>query len=225
MRQPCSQGVQSQLRLPRAARANHQRQRSRSGGRPRLCPEALPRPTLKVAVSWLLRRRCGFIRALRSDRRARRASCPLIAAVSLDEGPIAIHRTFLAQDLRSKAAFTKPKRTLGTLGAAAVRLFAPINGQLGLAEGIESAMAAYALTGVPTWATLGNERFGLVAIPESVTDLHLFVDHDDGGNLARERGVAAYAAEGRIIRVRKPSAVGSDWNDELQDWLRRKAAQ
>lgn len=149
----------------------------------------------------------------------------LIAAVSLDEGPIAIHRTFLAQELRGKAAFAKPKRALGTLGAAAVRLFAPINGQLGLAEGIESAMAAYALTGVPTWATLGNERFGLVAIPENVTELHLFVDHDDGGNLARERGVAAYAAEGRIVLVRRPSAAGSDWNDELQDWLRRKAAR
>lgn len=149
----------------------------------------------------------------------------LIAAVSLDEGPIAIHRTFLAQDLTGKAAFAKPKRALGTLGAAAVRLFAPSNGQLGLAEGIESAMSAYALTGVPTWATLGNERFGLVAIPESVTELHLFVDHDDGGNLASERGVAAYSAEGRIIRVRRPSTVGSDWNDALRDWLRRKAAR
>lgn len=149
----------------------------------------------------------------------------LIAAVSLDEGPIAIHRTFLAQDLSGKAALAKPKRALGTLGAAAVRLFAPSKGQLGLAEGIESAMAAYALTGVPTWATLGNERFGLVAIPESVTNLHLFVDHDEGGDLASQRGVAAYSSEGRIIRVRRPSTVGSDWNDELQDWLHRKAAR
>lgn len=149
----------------------------------------------------------------------------LIAAVSLDEGAIAIHRTFLAQDLSGKAAFAKPKRALGTLGAAAVRLFAPSKGQLGLAEGIESAMAAYALTGVPTWATLGNERFGLVAIPESITKLHLFVDHDEGGNLAGQRGVAAYSAEGRIVRVRRPSTAGSDWNDELQYWLRRKAAR
>jgi hypothetical protein len=149
----------------------------------------------------------------------------LIAAVSLDEGPIAIHRTFLAQDLSGKAGFTKPKRALGTLGAAAVRLFAPIHGQLGLAEGIESAMSAYALTGVPTWATLGNERFGLVAIPESVTELHLFADHDEGGKLAAERGVAAYSTDGRTVGVRRPSAVGSDWNDELQDWLRRKAAR
>ena len=147
----------------------------------------------------------------------------IIAAVSLDEGPIAIHRTFLSQDFCTKAGFDKPKRALGSLTEGAVRLFAPANGKLGLAEGIESAMSAYALTGIPAWASLGNERFGLVNIPESVNELHLFVDHDAGGNLAAARGSDAYASNGRIIRIRKPSLPGTDWNDELQSWLRRKA--
>ncbi len=146
----------------------------------------------------------------------------MIAAVSLDEGPIAIHRTFLSGE--AKASFDKPKRALGALGEAAVRLFAPASGQLGLAEGIESAMSAYALTGIPVWATLGNERFGLVSVPESVTELHLFVDHDAGGELAASRGLAAYAREGRTIQVRKPTSSNTDWNDELTAWLRRKAA-
>mgnify|MGYP003708637697 FL=1 len=145
----------------------------------------------------------------------------MIAAVSLDEGPIAIHRTFLSGN--TKAAFDKPKRALGALGESAVRLFAPASGKLGLAEGIESAMSAYALTGVPVWATLGNERFGLVSVPESVTELHLFVDYDDGGDLAVERSLSAYARKGRTIHVRKPSVRGTDWNDELQAWLCRKA--
>ena len=146
----------------------------------------------------------------------------MIAAVSLDEGPIAIHRTFLSGN--AKADFDKPKRALGSLGEAAVRLFAPASGKLGLAEGIESAMSAYALTGIPVWATLGNERFGLVSVPESVTELHLFVDHDAGGELAASRGLAAYEQEGRTIHVRKPSSHDTDWNDELTAWLRRKAA-
>src|SRR3546814_2076238 len=64
----------------------------------------------------------------------------MIAAVSLDEGPIAIHRTFLSTEASGKAAFEKPKRALGALGEAAVRLFAPVSGKLGLAEGVESAM-------------------------------------------------------------------------------------
>jgi len=149
----------------------------------------------------------------------------MIAAVSLDEGSIAIHRTFLSTEALGKAAFEKPKRALGALGEAAVRLFAPVSGKLGLAEGVESAMSAYALTGIPVWATLGNERFGLVSVPESVTELHLFVDHDAGGELAASRGLAAYAREGRTIHVRKPSSRDTDWNDELTAWLRRKAAR
>jgi putative DNA primase/helicase len=149
----------------------------------------------------------------------------MIAAVSLDEGPIAIHRTFLSREASTKAAFDKPKRALGALGEAAVRLFAPASGKLGLAEGIESAMSAYALTGIPVWATVGNERFGLVSVPESVTELHLFVDHDAGGELAASRGLAAYARDGRTIHVRKPSSSDPDWNDELTAWLRRKAAR
>ena len=147
----------------------------------------------------------------------------MIAAVSLDEGPIAIHRTFLSGN--TKAAFDKPKRALGALGESAVRLFAPASGKLGLAEGIESAMSAYALTGIPVWATLGNERFGLVSVPESVTELHLFVDHDAGGELAASRGLSAYACDERTIHVRKPSSRDTDWNDELIAWLRRKAAR
>ncbi len=147
----------------------------------------------------------------------------MIAAVSLDEGPIAVHRTFLSGN--AKADFDKPKRALGALGEAAVRLFAPASGKLGLAEGIESAMSAFALTGIPVWATLGNERFGLVSVPESVTELHLFVDHDAGGELAASRALSAYARDGRTIQVRMPSSRDTDWNDELTAWLRRKAAQ
>lgn len=146
----------------------------------------------------------------------------IVAAVSLDEGPIAIHRTFLSGN--AKADFDRPKRALGALGEAAVRLFAPASGRLGLAEGTESAMSAYALTGIPVWATLGNERFGLVSLPESVTELHLFVDHDAGGELAASRGLSAYARDGRTIQIRKPSSRDTDWNDELTAWLRRKAA-
>ncbi|MEO0464851.1 MAG: toprim domain-containing protein [Pseudomonadota bacterium] len=149
----------------------------------------------------------------------------MIASVSLDGGPIAVHRTFLSHSGNTQASFAKPKRALGSLGEAAVRLLAPAEGRLGLAEGIESAMSAYALTGIPTWATLGNERFGLVAIPESVSELHLFVDHDAGGELAAKRGRAAYLREERHIQVRLPKSRGTDWNDELQSWLRRKASR
>ncbi|MEW4468494.1 toprim domain-containing protein [Parasphingorhabdus sp. JC815] len=145
----------------------------------------------------------------------------LIAATSLDEGVVAVHRTFLHDKLPCKASFEKPKRALGRLGESAVRLFQPINGRLGLAEGIESALSASALTGIPCWATLGNERFGKVTVPESVTELYLFVDADKGGELAAKRGLSIYSREDRCIHIRKPSSPGTDWNDELVNWTAR----
>src|SRR5690606_10114423 len=45
----------------------------------------------------------------------------MLAAVSLDEGPIAVHRTFLASATAGKAGFANPKRALGALGSGAVR--------------------------------------------------------------------------------------------------------
>lgn len=153
----------------------------------------------------------------------------MIAAVSLDEGPIAIHRTFLSGN--AKADFDKPKRALGALGEAAVRLFAPASGKLGLAEGIESAMSAYALAGIPTWATLGNERFGLVSVPESVTELHLFVDHDAGGELAASRGLAAYTPPPASIACQSasPSLVRlqriARWSDRWRRLQRQHQPQ
>ena len=142
----------------------------------------------------------------------------MIAAVSLDEGPIAIHRTFLSETTLEKAEFGNPKRALGELGAGAVRLFPPVGGKLGLAEGIESALSARALTSIPVWATLGNKRFGIVAIPDSVTELHLFVDADKGGKIAAERAFDAYGRDSQTIKVRIPSVPGTDWNDELVRW-------
>ena len=144
----------------------------------------------------------------------------MVAAVRNDAGVLALHRTFLDPAGRGLASFGGPKRALGSLGSGAVRLAFPRGGRLGLAEGIETALSAMQLFGIPCWATLGNERFGLVTIPESVRELHLFVDNDAGGVLADEHAREAYACEGRRIATRCPGRPGADWNDEL---IRRSA--
>ncbi len=146
----------------------------------------------------------------------------MLAAVTTDIGIIAIHRTFLDLPSGKLAFFERPKRALGSLGCGAVRIAAPVQGRLGLAEGIESALSAMQLFGIPCWATLGNERFGLVAIPESVRELYLFIDNDAGGALAEERALKAYAAPSRVIHSRAPASPGFDWNDELKSRLARK---
>ena len=146
----------------------------------------------------------------------------MLAAITTDVGVIAVHRTFLDSGSGRLAGFERPKRALGSLGCGAVRLAPPATGRLGLAEGIESAMSAMQLFGIPCWATLGNERFGLVAIPESVRELHLFIDNDLGGELADLRARKAYLAPGRVIQTRAPASTGFDWNDELKARLARQ---
>lgn len=139
----------------------------------------------------------------------------MLAAVSTDLGIVAVHRTFLDPDLPKLAGFERPRRALGSLGTGAVRLASPVDGQLGLAEGVETALSATTLFGIPCWATLGNERFGLVSIPDSVRELHLFVDHDAGGVLAEKRARNAYSRPDRRIVIHKPDTPGFDWNDVL----------
>ncbi|WP_299309637.1 toprim domain-containing protein [uncultured Croceicoccus sp.] len=139
----------------------------------------------------------------------------MLAAVRNDEGVIAVHRTFLDPQRHRLAAFDRPKRALGSLQTGAVRLAMARGGRLGLAEGIETALAATQLSGISCWATLGNERFGLVTIPDSVRELFLFLDADEGGNLAQERACGAYAAPGRRIVIRRPRKAGYDWADVL----------
>ena len=140
----------------------------------------------------------------------------MLAAVRNDGCILAVHRTFIDPATGCIATFFKPKRALGSLGSGAVRLAGPRGGRLGLAEGIESALSATQLFGIPCWATLGNERFSLVAIPESVTELHLFIDADAGGDLAEQRARESYACDERSILMHRPDQDGADWNDILQ---------
>ena len=140
----------------------------------------------------------------------------LLAAVRTDLGVIALHRTFLEFKTFTVARFDGPKRALGALGRGAVRLHGPRGGKLGLAEGIETALSARELFGIPCWATLGTERYGLVSIPESVSELHLFIDHDAAGEQAERRARAAYAREGRVIVTHRPEQPGADFNDVLR---------
>ena len=138
----------------------------------------------------------------------------LIAAVRGDSGLLAIHRTFLDPRGAGLARLADPRCGLGRFGRGAVRLggSAP---RLGLAEGIETALSATALFGVPCWATLGTERFRHVALPQEVRELLLFLDHDGGGRRAERLAREAFAEVGRI-ETYVPKRAGDDWNDVLR---------
>ena len=139
----------------------------------------------------------------------------LLAAVRDESGLVAVHRTFLDVAPAKLADLPVPKRALGRLGQAAVRLRPPQGGILGWAEGIENAMAATQLSGISCWATLGTERFARVALPVCVNRLILFLDNDPGGRRAERLAREAQCGTGIEIEARYPKPAGADWNDVL----------
>jgi hypothetical protein len=107
----------------------------------------------------------------------------MVAAVQRPDGKIVAIQTTLLTPSGRKASVSRLRNTTGTLGAGAVRLAKAID-VLGMAEGVETALSAMQLTGVPTWACLGAARMRRVAIPDHVRELHLFGDTHAARNAA-----------------------------------------
>lgn len=145
----------------------------------------------------------------------------LLARVQSPTGEtVAFHRTYLAED-GTKATVAEPKkltRRFGNLAGAAVRLMRPSSDpnrvSLGVAEGIETAIAAALLHGVPTWAALCAHGLKTILFDETITDCHVFADNDRSGvgQQAAQCLVDAHKP-GRDVRIWLPEDPGSDWAD------------
>jgi len=153
----------------------------------------------------------------------------MLTAVTDDSGLLAVQRTFLDARGRRARDLRHPRRLLGHPQAGAVRL-APATEALGIAEGVETAISAMILLGIPVWAALGSERFPHVATPQSVSRLVLLPDNDRAGRIAVPLSMKAHAAPGRRIETIWPWNGRNDWNDVLRlggkgvgDWQRRAA--
>lgn len=136
----------------------------------------------------------------------------MLAAVQAPGGAVVAVQSTLLTHAGRKASASVPRITTGALGVGAVR-FAPVDSVLGLAEGVETALAAQQLTGVPCWAALGAARMHRIQIPDRVSEIHIFGDADDAGRAAAERTAAANAS--RRVVLRFPPDGCKDWNDVL----------
>lgn len=145
-----------------------------------------------------------------------RAFPALVAGLSgANRRVVSVQLTFLEEATGNRIAEKRQaRRTFGPMGEAAVRL-APAGNILGLAEGLETAMSAMALSGCPTWATLGKGRFASVALPEAARTIVIFADaDDDGGGLRAARAAAAILQrEGRVVEIQVPPEGTKDFND------------
>ncbi len=137
----------------------------------------------------------------------------LIAAVHQGAELVAIQRSFLCSNGEGLARdLAEPRLALGRPLSGAVKL-ARAGGVLGLAEGIESALSAIQLLGIPVWATLGGERLPQIAIPRQVRRLVLLPDADRSGRIAERKSRDFYASLDIEIETIWPWFGEKDWND------------
>ena len=136
----------------------------------------------------------------------------LIAAISgSDQKVTAVQRIYLRPDGSGKAAVVDPKLSLGRMRDGACRL-APAGRELGLAEGIETALSAQELYRIPTWAACGS-RMDAIAIADDVERLVIFADRGAPGQRAAERAAIQYERAGRAVAIVYPPNPHKDFND------------
>ena len=132
----------------------------------------------------------------------------MISGVQAPNGRvIAVQLTWLDQRTHERIE----RSNVGKLGFGAVRL-APAQEVLGLAEGVETALAAMQIFKVPVWATLGAQRMSNVFIPDVVRELIVFGDNDGPGRDAAS-AVAKRHAANRIVSKCYPPSGSKDWAD------------
>jgi DNA primase len=127
-----------------------------------------------------------------------------------------IQVTRLAADGRDKAPIEVPRRTVGPIQGAAMRL-APPGPTLVLCEGLETGLSVLQSTGLPTWVTFGCENLAHVALPDVVETVIIGADADAAGERAAAEAVQAFQSQGRRARIVRPPDGFKDFNDVLMD--------
>lgn len=141
----------------------------------------------------------------------------MIALVRDPDGePLTLHRTYL-HDGR-KAEISSPRRLMPgeTPHGSYIELF-PAAEEMGVAEGIETALAVERQFGIPCWSLISAKGLEAFTPPPIVKRLRIFGDHD----LKFAGQAAAYALAHRIAvrfdwiecSVEIPQQPGSDWAD------------
>ena len=138
----------------------------------------------------------------------------------VDGRGVSVHKTYLLTN--GEVAGFNPNKLLmaGSIPpGSAIRLTEPAE-SMGIAEGIETAMSASILTGVPTWSAISAPLLKQFQPPKICNFLTIFADNDV--NFTGHS--AAYDLARRLkmtnpemkIEVRVPPRIG-DWNDVLRE--------
>lgn len=147
----------------------------------------------------------------------------MLAPLTTNDGRIvALHRTYLTRDGRKADVPTVRKLTAasGPLAGSCISLFRPANGTLGIAEGIETGLAAWLASGAPTVAAYSANNLAAWQWPLGVRRIVIFGDNDKAGADAAEKLRQRARAAGLSVNAMLPTEPGSDWCDV---WSQRGA--
>lgn len=131
---------------------------------------------------------------------------------------VSLHITYLTAG-GEKAPVSAPKKILPPrlpMMGSAIRL-TPVSQMLGVAEGIETALAVTAQFGIPCWATANSGMMEKLELPPEVKTVRIFGDNDISytGHKAAYTLAARMVGQGRDADVCFPQIQGSDFADRL----------
>lgn len=138
--------------------------------------------------------------------------------VGPDGSPLTWHVTYLTTE-GHKAPLDAPRKVMpaiGPLSGGAIRLYRA-GKILGVAEGIETAIAAHQITGHPVWACYSATLLEQFQPPEGVEHVVIFGDNDSSFTGQKAAYVLAHRLNrlGLGVTVEIPNRIDSDFADEV----------
>lgn len=137
--------------------------------------------------------------------------------VAPDLSASTVHVTYL-DDYGRKADVPKPRKLApGPIPPGGAVRLANSAEHMGIAEGIETALAAHKLSGLPVWAAISANGLMKWQPPKTVRRVTIFGDTDDSftGQHKAYALACRLRTEGFEVEVQLPESMGTDWNDEL----------
>lgn len=148
--------------------------------------------------------------------------CMVNPVINAAGQPITYHITYL--DGGSKAKVESPKKIMSPverMAGSAIRL-TDIYPHIGLAEGVETALAVMKLFDIPCWATISSSMMEAFETPEGIDQVTVFGDNDL--NFAGQKSAYTLANKLSLKNISASVLIADDPGTDFADQISRISA-